>query len=127
MLRCGRVESERPSAMMASNYLYFFMEVFLLDKHPCLAQSYMLDEQGHVSYVGQHILLSAPNGHILFRAEHLNNSQDGHRNIFAKRQDCQNTVLPRAGQVCRMGVFFCFFWSCSKYNFLSDKAFIRVH
>ena len=49
MLRCGRVESERPSAMMASNYLYFFMEVLLLDKHPCLAQSYMLNEQGHVS------------------------------------------------------------------------------
>ena len=35
--------------MMASNYLYFFMEVLLLDKHPRLAQSYMLNEQGHVS------------------------------------------------------------------------------
>ena len=71
MLKCERVESERARAMMASKYLYLFMEVLLLDKHPCLAQSYMLDEQGHVFVVDEQAQVKA---HII-RCE--NSTEEG--------------------------------------------------
>ena len=122
MLKCERVESERARAMMASKYLYFFMEVLLLDKHPCLARSYMLDEQGHVFVVRQNTLLSAPPGHILRRSAHLNNSQDGHRTIWAKRRGCPNTFrrsLARSSTALQvLGVSSEFF----ETRFLSDQA-----
>ena len=48
-LRLGQVEGHSPGAMMASNYPNLSVEVLLLDKHPCPAQVYMLDEQGYAA------------------------------------------------------------------------------
>ena len=45
--RVPRIEHRIPSAMTASNYRRLCLEVLLLDKHTCLAQSYMLDIEGH--------------------------------------------------------------------------------